>query len=220
MEDANKKGVRPTCGMTVVMKLKSAAALCLFSVCPAANADVAVSNSVRQSVSANTVFTAQTLKQVAFPNEAGTPIFWLDCSDTNGWSFTADGGVLRIPSKVSGSSRYLTSDKNDPNYENFSWKCFGYPNQYAVKESVWVEPPVFTTPETVWPGVVFLISGNKGPEGRSFSICGAQTVRAPHQTSCPISAACSPYMIRPMAAASSSAADLRPDMGGAVPRIV
>ena len=42
------------------------------------------------------------------PSTIGAPAFWLDASDTSGWTIT-DGKVTRIPSKS--SQRYLTWEK-------------------------------------------------------------------------------------------------------------
>ena len=125
-------------------------------------ADVVFTNVVQQYISTDTVYVAQTPKQVAFPDDVGTPIFWLDCADTNGWSITAEGGVLKLPSKVPGSTRYLTSDKNDPNFDNFSWQCYGYPNQYALRNPVWVEAPVLTSPADGLAGCGVLDFGEQG----------------------------------------------------------
>ena len=59
---------------------------------------------------ADTSFTVSTVHQETFPTEVGTPIFWFDASDTNGWTF-AEGSkeILAIPSKV-GDGRYLSTD--------------------------------------------------------------------------------------------------------------
>lgn len=58
---------------------------------------------------ADKAFTAATVHQDGFPAEAGEPLFWFDCSETNGWLFAEETGgtyVTNIPSKV--GSRYLT----------------------------------------------------------------------------------------------------------------
>lgn len=144
------------------MNAKALVCSVLAAVASAVCADVEFANVCQQYVSSDVVFTAQTPKQVDFPSDVGTPIFWLDCSCTNGWTFNAEGGVLKLPSKVPGSTRYLTSDKNDPNFENFSWKCWGYPNQYAVRDPKWVEPPVFTAPSDGLAGYGVLDFGDQG----------------------------------------------------------
>ena len=99
-----------------------------------------VSWSTTQSVK----YTAETAKQVEFPSDVMTPTFWFDCSDTNGWTFAEENGVLKalkVPSRV--GSRYLTSDRNDPNFDSFSWKGWGYPQNANPN---WVVSPTFTAP--------------------------------------------------------------------------
>ena len=127
-------------------------------------ADVEFGNLSQQFVSAETVFTAQTQKQVEFPGDVGTPIFWLDCASTNGWTFADDGGVLKLPSKVPGSTRYLTSDKNDPNFENFSWKCWGWPKCTTPANQHWVKAPTLTSPAAGLAGHGVLDFGAQGSE--------------------------------------------------------
>ena len=55
--------------------------------------------------------TAETEDRRSYPSEVGTPIFWFDASETNGWEF-AEGtlDVVKIPSKV--GSRYLSINDN------------------------------------------------------------------------------------------------------------
>ncbi|MCQ2391161.1 MAG: hypothetical protein MJ240_07040 [Kiritimatiellae bacterium] len=89
-----------------------------------------------------TTFTAATSKQATLPTDLGNPIFWFDCANTNGW--TLDGAnVLKVPDRVAGSTRYLTSDKNDPNFDEFSWKGFGYPKW---QNAPWVTSPTLSSP--------------------------------------------------------------------------
>ena len=89
-----------------------------------------------------TTFTAATAKQATMPTDLGNPIFWFDCANTNGW--TLDGAnVLKVPDNVAGSTRYLTSDKNDPDFDAFSWKGFGYPGNQAAP---WVTSPTLSSP--------------------------------------------------------------------------
>ena len=35
---------------------------------------------------------AETVKQTDYPSDIGEPLFWLDCKQTNGWTFAAGGG--------------------------------------------------------------------------------------------------------------------------------
>ena len=127
-------------------------------------ADVEFSNLPQQCLSADTVYLANTPKQVDFPSDVGAPTFWLDCSETNGWTFTAEGGVLKLPSKVPGSTRYLTSDKNDPNFENFSWQCWGWPKCTTPANQHWVKAPTLTSPAAGLAGHGVLDFGAQGSE--------------------------------------------------------
>lgn len=52
--------------------------------------------------------TASTIRQIGYPTAVGMPTFWLDCTQTNGWTFASDGSVAKIPSLVGG--RYLATD--------------------------------------------------------------------------------------------------------------
>lgn len=52
--------------------------------------------------------TAMTVHQTTYPDSVGAPAFWLDCAQTNGWTFAADGSVAKIPSRV--GDRYLATD--------------------------------------------------------------------------------------------------------------
>ena len=71
----------------------------------------------------------------AFPSELGTPIFWFDASQTNGWEVAADGTVVRVPSLV--GNRYLTSDVTEPGTSWSTWKS-GYPSET-------LKPPYFVS---------------------------------------------------------------------------
>ena len=55
---------------------------------------------------------AAALESVEFPDDVGDPIFWLDCTETNGWEIAADGTVTKATSRV--GSRYLTSTATRP----------------------------------------------------------------------------------------------------------
>ena len=63
--------------------------------------------------------TAASAKQEGFPVELGNPVFWLDASDTNNWTFTvaADGTrrAIRIPSKI-GSRALIFIDNGVVDY--------------------------------------------------------------------------------------------------------
>ncbi|MBO7207393.1 MAG: hypothetical protein J6W10_07235, partial [Kiritimatiellae bacterium] len=52
---------------------------------------------------------AETAKQTQYPSELGEPLFWFDCSETNGWTFAANGEVAKIPNLVN-DGRYLATD--------------------------------------------------------------------------------------------------------------
>ena len=49
---------------------------------------------------------AGTSHQTGYPSDVGDPIFWLDCANTNGWTFNASGEASRIPSRT--GERYLS----------------------------------------------------------------------------------------------------------------
>ena len=52
---------------------------------------------------------AETVKQTQYPSDIGDPLFWFDCSETNGWTFAADGSVAKIPNLID-NRRYLATD--------------------------------------------------------------------------------------------------------------
>ena len=64
--------------------------------------------------------TAETEVCRSYPSEVGTPIFWFDASETNGWEF-AEGtlDVVKIPSKV--GSRYLSINDNGGSWTKDLW---------------------------------------------------------------------------------------------------
>ena len=68
-------------------------------------------------------YTASTEKYTAYPSEVGTPIFWFDASETNGWEF-ADGtlDVVKIPSKV--GNRYLSINDDNGSWTAALWKSW------------------------------------------------------------------------------------------------
>jgi len=60
---------------------------------------------------------AGTVHQTAYPTSlVGNPQFWFDCSQTNGWTFAANGSVAKIPSLV--GTRYLTTDPESGYHRN------------------------------------------------------------------------------------------------------
>ena len=83
---------------------------------------IPVSNSVgfaEVDTSAGPVrLTATTVHQTSYPDAVGTPAFWLDCAQTNGWTFAADGSVAKIPSRV--GDRYLATD-TEGGLHKISW---------------------------------------------------------------------------------------------------
>ena len=63
--------------------------------------------------------TASTIRQTDYPTDAiGLPSFWFDCTQTNGWTFAADGSVAKIPSLT--GERYLTTDP-EAGFCDYSW---------------------------------------------------------------------------------------------------
>ena len=69
------------------------------------------------------------------------PVFWLDCSQTNGWTFheTVAGRVMKVPNLV-GGDRYLTGDRQEVQQENY-WSWYtdnqGNPAHYGMWYSGW-----------------------------------------------------------------------------------
>jgi len=64
--------------------------------------------------------TSSTIDVPTLPASAGTPIFHLDASSTNGWTFAVSGGtnyVTKCPS-ATGDGRYLTFDSNGGTWLN------------------------------------------------------------------------------------------------------
>ncbi len=76
---------------------------------------------------------AATAKRTVFPSEVGTPIFWFDASETNGWEF-AEGtlDIVKIPSKV--GDRYLSV-----NDDGGSWTKALFRNWWQQKSPVLVQ---------------------------------------------------------------------------------
>ena len=54
---------------------------------------------------------AGTSHQTGYPSDVGDPIFWLDCANTNGWTFNASGEASMIPSRT--GDRYLSLTAGD-----------------------------------------------------------------------------------------------------------
>lgn len=61
-------------------------------------ADEGATNVVR--VAAGDVVSPAPARQVGYPDDVGTPAFWLDASDAVSWTRTADGDVTFVPSKT------------------------------------------------------------------------------------------------------------------------
>lgn len=56
-------------------------------------------------------------RQVGYPEDVGTPAFWLDASDAANWTRTADGDVTFVPSKTASAvalARFDMQDRNLP----------------------------------------------------------------------------------------------------------
>ena len=99
-----------------------------------------VSNNVHVSFNsdkngARNTLTMTSVALDAFPSELGTPTFWFDASQTNGWEIAADGTVVRVPSLV--GDRYLTSDVTEPGTSWSTWHA-GSANQT-------MQPPYFVS---------------------------------------------------------------------------
>ena len=93
--------------------------------------DSVVSNSQQVVLTGqNNAITMSTVDIAAFPAELGTPTFWFDASQTNDWTFGANGTIIRVPSLV-GDGRYLTSDVTEPGTSWYTWKT-GNANQTMV----------------------------------------------------------------------------------------
>ena len=99
-----------------------------------------VSNNVQVSFNSDKAGTRNVLTMTSvaldtFPSELGTPTFWFDASQTNGWVIAADGTVVRVPSLV--GDRYLTSDVTEP---GTSWSTW-----YAGNANQTMKPPYFVS---------------------------------------------------------------------------
>ena len=112
---------------SVVLTLPIAAAFAMDEV-------VSDSRQVLLGAARNTM-TMASVKMDEYPSELGTPIFWLDASQTNGWEVAADGTVVRVPSLV--GDRYLTSDVTEP---GTSWSTWNSGNADQT-----LKPPYFIT---------------------------------------------------------------------------
>ena len=91
--------------------LCTAAAVCLVAP-DAVGTLVEVADTAAVSVSGDGV-TASTPKYSGMPSDLPTPIFWFDCSNTDGWTIVKGQGgtnfVAQIPSLV-GDGRFLTTN--------------------------------------------------------------------------------------------------------------
>ena len=133
-----------------------------------AHADIAVSTVGNLLVTNDTVkVTLSTVAagQIGAPADMPDPVFWLDASDTNGWTITTDSTgytrVKTVPSK-SNSGRYATVDVSAENGDTwYGWKItetsFTYPRS-----------PYFIEDRELKPGVAldFLIPGGTGESPR------------------------------------------------------
>ena len=95
-------------------------------------AEVPVSDSAFLQVTETGVMSVSAPFVSTFPASAGTPSFWFDCSETNGWTFAADGvSVTRIPSKV--GSRFLTATPTT-GWKNWNNKALVAPTYHVVDD--------------------------------------------------------------------------------------
>ena len=114
------------------------AAVAVFAVFPA-NAELAdVRDTYQVTVSASgDGVTAATPKVSAWPDDLPTPIFWLDCSRTNGWTIVRgqDGTnyVAEIPSLV-GDGRFLTTNVTLEGTSFTGWSSASKPLPPALVE--------------------------------------------------------------------------------------
>lgn len=93
----------------------------------AAYSTIDVSDSYRTFITNNVKFSVSTEKVESYPL-AVLPMFWVDCSHTNGWTIGGDMAVSKVVSRSS-SERYLTSDHSEicaANYPGNIW--YGYLN--------------------------------------------------------------------------------------------
>ncbi len=88
---------------------------------------------------------AGTTHQTAYPESIGNPVFWFDCTRTNGWTIAADGKVSLIPSLVGG--RTLTTVKGSGTQTFNNW---------------WVQNRPVLTNDTALGGMPVLDFGIKG----------------------------------------------------------
>jgi len=88
---------------------------------------------------------AGTIHQTAYPESIGDPLFWFDCTRTNGWTVAADGKVSLIPSLVGG--RTLTTVQGSGTQTFNTW---------------WVQNNPVLTNDTALGGMPVLDFGIKG----------------------------------------------------------
>ena len=94
---------------------------------------VAVSDTFRTFFNTNYAFAAATTDMTQYPlATVGKPMFWIDCSDTNGWTFTPAGAVTKIPNKGTAEDRYLTgsTSTDDIRYAQFGSYNLWYGKTY------------------------------------------------------------------------------------------
>ena len=81
---------------------------------------VDVANAYRRFYNTNIAFRASTIKQTAYPSEIGTPMFWIDASDTGKLVVDEETKtVSKIVNKGS-SSRYLTAAHDEIQVQNYA----------------------------------------------------------------------------------------------------
>ena len=98
--------------------------LMVLAMCAATTAAVGAENSYYHVFATNgSVFSVATVRQTSYPSGVAEPMFWLDCSQTNGWEFS-DGAVTKATSRV--GSRYLTATGTRP-FTKFSGNIMNKP---------------------------------------------------------------------------------------------
>ena len=110
--------------------------------------------------SGNHGLVADTLHQTEYPADIGNPLFWFDCSETNGWTFAANGEVAKIPN-LTDDGRYLSTD-----------------TEGGIHRIVWTSKnPVFVENDAVI-GAPVLDFGPKGSQrAMSFNKVGPEGVQ-------------------------------------------
>ena len=92
---------------------------------------VTVANAYRQFFHDNTAFRADTVKQAEYPAEIGTPMIWIDASDTEGWTVDEATKIVSKAVNKGTSQRYLTADHNEIQSQNYATAEGKYPLWYG-----------------------------------------------------------------------------------------